>query len=50
LNKIKNILSLIGVAVAALALIFFLGYYEVSIWGECLQTNSVWYCMRVLSA
>lgn len=23
--------------------------YEVMLWSECLDTNSVWFCMRVLS-
>jgi hypothetical protein len=36
---IAAIVALIGLAVA----------YEVAVWNECLDTNSVLYCMRVLA-
>lgn len=25
------------------------GYYEYSVWQECLTTNHWWYCLRILS-
>jgi len=49
LNKIKNILPIIGIVIVVLAFIFLLGYYEISMWQECRQTNSFMYCMRVLN-
>jgi hypothetical protein len=24
-------------------------YLEISVWNECRQTNSFWYCMRMMS-
>lgn len=24
-------------------------WWEASLWGECRETNSFWYCMRVLA-
>lgn len=32
--------------VGAILGLFF--WYEVSIWSECLNKNSLWFCMRVL--
>lgn len=38
-----------AIAIAAVLLIFvLLGWYEVSVWGECLEKNSWWYCLRIL--
>jgi hypothetical protein len=40
----KNVLPIVGTAlVVALAI-----WYEVSMWNECRETNSFFYCMRVL--
>lgn len=24
-------------------------WYEISVWGECLTTNSWWYCLRIIN-
>jgi hypothetical protein len=44
-NNMKQALIVIGI-VAFLGLAV---WYEVEMWSECRQTNSFWYCMRVLS-
>jgi hypothetical protein len=31
-----------------LVLITFILWYEYNLWDECLDTNSFWYCLRVL--
>jgi hypothetical protein len=41
-------LKVIGGAALVLALIGGAIAWEVSIWNECRQTNSFFYCMRVL--
>lgn len=35
-------------AIGLVVIILFALYYEVSVWRECRQTNSWFYCMRVL--
>lgn len=34
---------LIGLLIIGLAI-----WYEIAMWSECRETNSFWYCMRVL--
>lgn len=34
--------------VALAALIAFGLWYEIASWNECLQTQSWWYCLRIL--
>lgn len=38
------------VLIVLLVLLFFIGivFYEISVWKECLQTNSWWYCLRII--
>lgn len=39
-------------ALIAVALLVFFGfavYWEYGIWTECRETNSFWYCVRILS-
>lgn len=42
----NNSIIAIGLIVVVLALI---GWYEYSVWGECLEKNSWWYCFRILA-
>lgn len=35
--------------VATLALFIFAGFVQVSVWNECRETNSFFYCMRLVS-
>lgn len=41
----KTILVYVGIFAIVLAAVWF----EMQVWDECRQTNSFWYCMRVLS-
>jgi hypothetical protein len=45
----KNLIGLLASTLAIVAMIAFIIWYEASIWSECLQTNSWWYCFRILS-
>lgn len=31
------------------SLVSFVVYLEISFWNECRETNSFWYCLRVLN-
>lgn len=49
MNAIKNALSYLAVAAVVILVVGLVFMYEYSMWEECRQTNSFWYCMRVLS-
>jgi hypothetical protein len=35
-------------ALAVIAVIAFVVWYEIAVWDECLKKHSWWYCMRIL--
>lgn len=43
-SEVKTAVS-IATVIAAIALAV---WWEVSLWNECRETNSFWYCVRVL--
>jgi hypothetical protein len=45
----KDALKLGGIVIAVVAFFAIGIYYEMAVWQECRQTNSWFYCMRVLS-
>jgi hypothetical protein len=48
----KQIKEYPGPVAIILAVITFVGlgiWYEMEMWNECRQTNSLWYCMRILN-
>jgi hypothetical protein len=45
MEKIK----LIGAGVLIVVVVGSVVYYELAVWGECRQTNTWWYCLRILS-
>jgi hypothetical protein len=44
-EKLKVIGALLLIALVLGGVLF----YEVAVWSECRQTNSWWYCLRILS-
>lgn len=45
----KNDWILLLVIVVVLIWVSVSVYLEISVWKECRQTNSFWYCMRMMS-
>lgn len=45
----SDMLKLIGIVSVVIAFFAIGIYYEMAVWQECRATNSLLYCMRVLS-
>lgn len=45
----KDKIKFYGIILGILAVIALAFLWEVNIWNECRETNSFWYCVRVVS-
>lgn len=44
----KDTLTFAALAIVTVGAVCIGIYYEMAMWQECRETNSFWYCMRVL--
>jgi hypothetical protein len=48
-KKLDDWIGLLLIVVVVLIVVAVSVYLEISVWNECRQTNSFWYCMRMMS-
>lgn len=44
----KEAAIIAAMVIGMLALVAFIAWWNVSLWSECRETNSFWYCVRVI--
>ena len=47
-NKVSEIIGAVIMGFAVIGVLGFLLWMQVSVWNECRETNSWWYCVNLI--